>query len=164
MGNIISPYSMPATEHVMREIRIPTPEIPRFLKDDLEVNSELIPNFREAVGKAMTEALCCEETTPRVITDQLLKDWANMCYEVLTIMRHDMKLSLRRCFDILPGEFLEALQSGVRLEDLVEKSQKGMWWKKQKNGNPEEMVVDKNVDEDLTEEASKASLEELPHE
>lgn len=153
-GQIILPASEASSP---TEVRIPKPEIPRQLQLDLEANAHLEPHFYGAVGAALTAALRDPATRPRQLTEATLKEWAELCYRVILIMRYDLNFALKRCFDILPDEFVEALKAGVRIEDMVERHQKGMWWKRS-GAEEEKLLVKRELNDDQQTERQKEEV------
>ena len=98
-------------------LRIPAIEIPRSLRDDLDVNPHLVPAFYKAVGDALTASLHNPDTKPRLLSHAILRERVEECYGVLIILRREMKWPLRKCFDVLPQQFLHALLRGTKAED-----------------------------------------------
>jgi hypothetical protein len=56
-------------------------------------------------------------------SETLLKEWVELCYKVMILMRREMGFSLHRTFGTLPGMVFEAIRRGVRPEDQITLSQ-----------------------------------------
>jgi hypothetical protein len=112
------------------EIRLPLIEIPRHLQQDLDANPHLVQDFYLAVGKAVSASLNTEDTRLRVITDQALKERIEACYRIMIVLRHELGYSLRKCFDLLPGRFVQSLRNAERGEDTFERTVKRNTWSK----------------------------------
>lgn len=110
------------------QIRIPAIEIPAPLRDDLVVNPKLVPNFYQAVQKALTISLQHPETKPTILSQGVLRERAETCYGVLVILRRELKWPLRKCFDVLPQQFMHALLRGSRAEDEATHRADGSAW------------------------------------
>ena len=112
------------------EIRLPVIEVPHHLQEDLDNNPRYISEFYRAVGDALNRSLQDERTRLRIITATALKERVEACYRTVITLRFDMRYSLKKCFDLLPGTFVEALARGERPEDTFDNMvQRNMWAK-----------------------------------
>jgi hypothetical protein len=132
------------------EIRLPEIEIPKHLQEDLDANPHRVPEFYQAVGKALNMSLNAEETRLRVVTAAALKERIEAIYRTLVVLRHELGYSLKKCFDLLPGRYMESLRQGERPEDTFERTVKRNMWASDKP--PECVLVDREQLEDHTEE------------
>lgn len=98
-------------------------DVPKDLREDLEVNPHLFQRYVDAVKKAVLESLRDRRTSPLLLTQQAIKERVTNVHKTLLTCRQEMGLSLRRCLDILPERYMNALLRGQRPEDLVEKSE-----------------------------------------
>ena len=139
------------------QIRIPAIEIPKPLHDDLTVNPHLVPQFRAAVGKALSTSLQHPLTRPRILSAEVLRERAETCYGVLVILRRDMKWPLKKCFDVLPQQFMHALLRGTRAEDEALTRADGSAWNRGAPAGQVELnkraAQDEDDEEYVTEEA-----------
>jgi len=133
------------------QIRVPLIQPPPALQADLQANPDIAPLFFQRIGATLTMALQDPQLRPRVISGDLLKSWVQLCYDVLVTMRRDMHYPLRKCFDVLPQIFRDALLRGIRAEDVAEKEHADRYWQRDKSRVPMRIH-----DTDLAEEAKDA--------
>jgi hypothetical protein len=95
-------------------------------------------------------SLNAEETRLRVVTAAALKERIEAIYRTLVVLRHELGYSLKKCFDLLPGRYMESLRQGERPEDTFERTVKRNMWASDKP--PECVLVDREQLEDHTEE------------
>ena len=133
------------------ELRLPMGDIPSALREDLDHNPSLVPQFFQAVGTAIVTSLRDPVTQPRILppAESMLKDWVHLCFKTLIIMRREMGFSLARCFSILPQRFNEALRQGKRTEDVAEKTEtRSNAWVPDPNARQTEVVSTEPMRED----------------
>jgi len=132
--------------------KVPDVEIPRHLQEDFAANPHLEPLFYTAVGQALTRSFNDPTTALREVTAESIKERIELCYRTVTVIRHELKLSLRKSLDLLPEKIAEALRTGKRPEDLFAADAQDKMWSR---GDPQRVAVDPQS-EDLTNEAAEA--------
>lgn len=133
---------IPGQERALGQIRVPVVEPPAFLCRDLEINPQLSPLFYQSVGEAVTQSMNSPETSPRVLSGDVLRQRVQMCYDILEVMRRDLKMPLRRCFDTLGKTLCDSLKAGIAGGDLAEEGMrmgKTSWTRSENTEEP--MVV-----------------------
>lgn len=154
---------------VPREVRDVTitwseEDVPKTLRKDVECNFHLFPLYVEAVKKAVLRSLEHPDTRPRAISESLLRERVKACHDAIVTMREDMKFSLKRCFDILPEKFVEALRRGQRTADVAaHDADQPMWTRPGETHTYHIPTKDADGAKDLTSEAADVPDEELPN-
>jgi len=142
------------------QIRIPAIAIPAPLRRDLDVNPHLIPTFYQSVGKAITLSLQHPQTKPRILTDEVLRERAETCYGVLILLRRDLKWPLRKCFDVLPNQLVNAIVRGTRPEDEATQTTGDTAWTR--GAAPKTVTMNKRAAQSTEDEEFQAPAHEEP--
>jgi len=130
MSNLFLPDGKGSYTQQVQRLELPPIEVPYHLREDLEANPKLEPAFYAAVQKAMNTSMNDPRTRLREFTHRAAKERIELCYMALVTMRYDMKFPLKKCFDLLPGALMQALTSGLRLDDeMVHAGRDPKWWK-----------------------------------
>lgn len=160
MGLIVPKHLARRQQPQGEVFRFPAIEVPEHLQEDLNMNKHLEPEFYKAVAEALNRSLNTPETALREVTEAALKERIQACYRTVIVLRYDLKYSLRKCFDLLPGRFVESLIRGERTEDTFEDTvTKNMWMKEgtAKTVTIDGDAVDHTEDGELNDDETPAS-------
>jgi len=102
-------------------------DVPGHILADLEANSQYAKAFFTAVGQAVKGSVEDPETGIQVVTESLLKDRIEMCYDIIVTMRREGERSFKECFGALSTMLREMIVDRKHRDDIVgERAQTNM--------------------------------------
>jgi len=94
-------------------------DVPGYILADLEANSQYAKAFFTSIGQAVKGSVEDTEAGVKVVSEALLKERIEMCYDLIIAMRREGHRSFKECFGALSTMLREMIVERRHRDDIV---------------------------------------------